>query len=220
MTDFAAARRMMVDGQVRPSDVTDLRVIAAMLELPRERFVPVASLAYLDTDLAIGASGAGGERHMLKPMVLAKLLDAADVTATDRVLDVGSLTGYSSALIAKLAHHVIALDDDVAFTQQATQNFRALGLANVAAVTGPLRDGWPAEGPYDVIVFNGATEIEPKALFRQLRDGGRFVGVFGRGRSAKAKLYRCAHGDVSGLPIFDAAAPVLSDFVQPPAFAF
>jgi protein-L-isoaspartate(D-aspartate) O-methyltransferase len=220
MIDFAAARRMMVDGQVRPADVTSLPIISAMQDLPRERFMPRGSegLAYLDTDVAVTAPP--GERRMLNPMVLAKLVHAADIVATDHVLDVGSLTGYSAALLARLAGSVVALNDDTALTQQAEANIRALGIGNVTTATGALVGGSPSRGPYDVILLNGSVEIEPKNLYAQLKDGGRMVGILGRGRSAKATLWRSANGIVTGRPIFDAAAPLLPGFVQPPAFAF
>jgi protein-L-isoaspartate(D-aspartate) O-methyltransferase len=223
MTDFAAARRMMVDGQVRTSDVTDLRIVAAMLELPRERFVPEAKadLAYLDFDIAVKEASAGAPaRRLLKPMVLAKLVQAAEVGASDHVLDVGCATGYSSALLSRLAHSVVALEEDEALARLARENLKAVGAANVTVVTGPLTQGWPAAAPYDVIFVNGATEIPPHELARQLKAGGRLVAVLGRAPAAQAMLYRSVGGDISGWPIFDAAAPVLPGFAAPPAFVF
>jgi protein-L-isoaspartate(D-aspartate) O-methyltransferase len=217
MIDFAAARRMMVDGQVRTSDVTDLRIIAAMLELPRERFVPESNvdLAYLDLDVAVGSG-----RRLLKPMVLAKMVQAAAVKADDRVLDVGCATGYSSALLARLAHSAIALDEDAALTGKAEENLKAVGASNVTVVTGPLTQGWQADARYDVIFVNGATEVVPHALCRQLADGGRLVAVVGRAPMGRATLYRAVGGDVSGWPIFDAAAPLLPGFAAVQAFVF
>ena len=142
MIDFAAARRMMVDGQVRTSDVTDPRIIAAMLELPRERFVPEASaaLAYLDLDLPVTEEPAPGARRLLKPMVLAKLVQAADIGRDARVLDVACGTGYSSALLARLARSVVALEDDAALAQRAPREPRVARLRQ-------CRGGdWPAAG--------------------------------------------------------------------------
>ena len=217
MIDFAAARRMMVDGQVRTSDVTDLRIIAAMLELPRERFVPEANadLAYLDLDVAVGSG-----RRLLKPMVLAKMVQAAAVKADDRVLDVGCATGYSSALLARLAHSVFALEEDAALARKAEENLKAIGASNATVVTGPLTQGWQADARYDVIFVNGATEVVPHALCRQLADGGRLVAVVGRAPMGRATLYRAVGGDVSGWPIFDAAAPLLPGFAAAQAFVF
>src|SRR5262249_10231575 len=157
--------RMMVDGQVRTSDVTDPRLIAAMLDVPRERFVPAdkSDLAYLDLDLPVAAG-----RRLLKPMVLAKLFQAADIAESDRVLDVGCATGYSSAVLARLAASVTALEEDAALAKHAAQ----IADGNVAVVSGPLAKGWAAGAPYDVIVVEGTAEGTPRALFPQLKEGG------------------------------------------------
>jgi protein-L-isoaspartate(D-aspartate) O-methyltransferase len=221
MIDFAAARRMMVDSQVRTSDVTDLRIIAAMLELPRERFVPdiSAELAYLDLD-APAATGGKQVRHLLKPMVLAKMVQAAAVKADDHVLDVGCATGYSSALLGRLASSVVALEEDPALARLADENLKAIGGRNVTVVAGPLTQGCQLKSPYDVVFLNGATEVVPHALCRQLKDGGRLVAVVGRAPTARAMLYRSVEGNVSGWPIFDAAAPLLPGFAAAPAFVF
>jgi protein-L-isoaspartate(D-aspartate) O-methyltransferase len=227
MIDFATARRMMVDSQVRTSDVTDPRLIAAMLEIPRERFVPEseAALAYLDFDVPVARASSGGEaRRLLKPMVFAKLIQAAEINENQHVLDVGCATGYSSAVLSRLARAVVALEEDAALARHAAENLQGLGASlggsNVRVVTGPLPQGWPAEAPYDVIFVNGAIEIEPQALARQLRDGGCLVAVKGRAPNGKAMLYRCVNGELSGWPIFDAAAPLLPGFAAPPVFVF
>jgi len=211
MTDFAAARRMMVDSQVRTSDVTDPRIIAAMLELPRERFVPQtkADLAYLDFDVPVTEAAHGKPaRRLLKPMVLAKLVQAAALQASDHVLDVGCASGYSSALLARLARSVIALEEDEALFRLARENLKAVGADNVAVAAGPLTQGCQATAPYDVIFLNGASEVAPDALCRELKAGGRLVAVVGRAPTAQAMLYRSVGGDVSAWPIFDAAARV------------
>jgi protein-L-isoaspartate(D-aspartate) O-methyltransferase len=223
MLDFAAARRMMVDGQVRTSDVTDLRIVAAMLELPRERFVPGtnAGLAYLDLDVPIQrASGREDVRRLIKPMVLSKMVQAAAVKETDHVLDVACATGYSSALMARLAQSVVALEEDPALAQSADANLKSVGARNVTVVTGPLTAGWQTKAPYDVILVNGATEVVPHALCEQLKEGGRLLAVFGRAPNGRAMVYRTVAGDVSGWPIFDAGAPLLPGFAKPPAFVF
>ena len=216
MTDFAAARRNMVDGQVRTADVTDLRILSAMLALPRETFLPAGkgALAYLDRDVPVG----DGERRLLKPMLLAKLIQAADLSGTDRVLDVGCASGYGAAVLARIAGQVVALEQDAGLAQSARA---ALGqLPNVAVVSGPLTAGWPLAAPYDAIVVEGATEFPPQALLRQLKDDGRLVCVLGSGPSGKAMLYRRVGPDSGGRAIFDAAAPLLPGFVKPPEFAF
>jgi protein-L-isoaspartate(D-aspartate) O-methyltransferase len=223
MTDFVAARRTMVDGQVRTSDVTDLRIIAAMLEIPRERFVPElqAALAYLDRDIEVTPGKRGkGARCLLKPMVLAKLIQAADVRETDRVLDVGCATGYSSALIARLAASVVALEEDRALAQAAGQKLKSLGVLNVSVVTGPLNEGWRVGAPFDVIVLNGTAENIPRSLSGQLKEEGRLVAIEGRAPATRAMLYRRVGGEMSGWPVFDAGAPVLPGFAVPPAFVF
>jgi protein-L-isoaspartate(D-aspartate) O-methyltransferase len=220
MTDFVAARRMMVDGQIRTSDVTDLRLIAAMLAVPRERFVPPgkADLAYLDLDLPVGEER-GKERCLLKPMVLAKLIQAAAVGETDHTLVVGCSTGYSAAVLARLVDSVIALEEDAALASLARDNLAAVGAQNVTVVSGPLVAGWASGGPYDAILLDGASEIAPKALFAQLKPGGRLVGVIGRTPS-RAMLYLSTAGEASGRPVFDATGPLLPGFVEPPVFVF
>ena len=223
MIDFAAARRMMVDGQIRTSDVTDLRIIGAMLEIPREKFLPPeqASFAYFDLDVpATAAASPSAGRRLLKPMVLAKLIQAAEITESDVVLDVGCASGYSTAVLARLAHSVIALEEDAALVQRARDNLRMLDAVGAQVVIHALGAGWPAGAPYDVIFLNGAFETMPAALLRQLKEGGRLVGVKGSPPAGKGMLYRSIGGEVSGRPIFDAAAPLLPGFVQSPTFVF
>ena len=216
--DFAVARRMMVDGQVLTRDVFDPDLLAAMLEVPRERFVPPAqgALAYLDRNLPLTADGS---RCLLQPMVLARLLQAADITATDHVLDVGCGTGYSSALLARLAGSVVALEEDKDLAAFARRVLRELA-PQVEVVEGLLKTGWPAAGPYDVIVLNGAAEIIPEPLFAQLKDGGRLVGIEGEGPATKARIYCSIRGEISGRSITEAAAPLLPGFARPPQFVF
>ena len=217
MIDFTAARRHMVDGQVRTADVTDLRIQSAMLEIPREKFVrpAYAELAYLDLDLPVGKSGS---RRLLKPMVFAKLIHAADIASSDRVLDVGCATGYGAAVLARVAREVIALEEDDDLAQMARSTLA--GEQNVRLMTGPLPGGWPKDAPYDVIVLEGATEIVLQRFLSQLREGGRLVGILGSGPATKAMLY-CRSGDeLGGRPIFDATAAVLPGFAKAPIFAF
>jgi len=219
MLDFAAARRMMVDGQVRTADVTDLQLLAAMQEVPRERFLAddKAVLAYLDVDLPLGE---GRERRMLKPMVLAKLIQLAEIGETDRVLDVGCGSGYAAAVLGRLAVQVTALEEDSALARRARTALAAVGSTNVKVVVGRLAEGWPADGPYDAILLEGATEIVPEPLLRQLRSGGRLVGVKGAGPGGKATLYRAINGEFSGRAAFEATAALLPGFAQQPKFVF
>lgn len=216
MTDSAAARRNMVEGQVRTADVTDARIIGAMLDIPRERFLPpaAAGIAYLDLDAPLGEGG----RRLLKPMVLAKLIQAADIAETDRLLDVGCTTGYGAMVLSRMARDVVALEEDAALAESAKAHLA--DAANVSVVTGPLAGGWPAGGPYDVIVLEGASEISPEPLFRQLKDGGRLVCVLGAGPGAKATVFSRTGDDIGSRHIFDASAAVLPGFVKPVEFAF
>ncbi len=217
MTDFAKARRMMVDGQLRPSEVADREVIAAMQEVPRERFVSadLVDVAYLDRDVAVDP-----KRALLKPMVIARLIQALETKAHEKVLDVGGGTGYAAAILARLAGSVVALEDDPARVKRCGELARALGAANVTPVCGPLDAGWPALGPYDAIMINGACEVEPHDLLRQLGEGGRLVGIFGSGPDMKATLYRKDNGEIGHRSLFNAAAPILPVFAKVPAFVF
>lgn len=217
MYDTAMARRMMVDGQVRTADVTNLDLISAMLAIPREIFAPrgLADQAYLDSDIALGAG-----RVLLKPMVLAKLIQGANAGPKDHVLDVGCGTGYSSAVLSRIAGSVVALEEDAGLAKLAQGAFKAAGVVNVTLATGALAGGWPDAAPYDLILLNGATEVVPEALGGQLKPNGRLACIFGGGPASKATVYRMVEGHLVGRPIFDAAAPVLPGFVAPPAFVF
>jgi protein-L-isoaspartate(D-aspartate) O-methyltransferase len=217
MFDSAIARRMMVDGQVRTADVHNPGLLAALLTIPRERFVPssVAAQAYRDSDIEIAPG-----RVLLKPMVFAKLVEALDVRATDHVLDVGCGFGYSSAVLSRLAASVVALEENPALTTQAKTALADAGASGVTVATGPLIAGWPAAAPYDVIVLDGATEVVPDGLASQLKPDGRLACIFGRAPAAKATIYRVSEGRLVGRPAFDATAPVLPGFVAPPTFVF
>jgi protein-L-isoaspartate(D-aspartate) O-methyltransferase len=223
MIDFAEARRMMVEGQVRTFDVTDLRLQAAMLDVPRERFVPAdkQAVAYLDRDIAVQqAKPASLIRYLLKPAVLARLIQAADIGAQDNVLDVGCATGYSSAVLSRLAGKVVALEEDATLAALANANLAALGAANVSVRTGELAEGAPERAPFDAILLNGSTQIVPAMLIRQLKDGGCLVCVLGGRPMGKATIYRSESGHATGQPIFDAAAPPLPGFSKPTEFVF
>jgi protein-L-isoaspartate(D-aspartate) O-methyltransferase len=220
MIDFAEMRRAMVDAQVRANDVTDLRIVASMLETPRERFVParLSSFAYIDDDLLVKEGPPA--RYLMEPMVLAKLLQAAEIGPDALVLDVGAATGYSTAVLARLAGQVVALEEDAELAAQGSNLLVELGLLNAAFVQGPLTAGWPAESPYDVILLNGAVESAPEALLGQLKPGGRLVVVVGRGRAGRATVFTNTSGGVGSRVVFDAAVPVLPGFEARPGFVF
>jgi protein-L-isoaspartate(D-aspartate) O-methyltransferase len=221
--DFVQARNRMVDGQVRTADVNDLRILAALLELPRERFVPAAQaeLAYGDFEILLTpASANGSARRLMRPRNLAKLIQSADLQPDDIVLVVGCATGYGAAIVARLANQVVALEEESGLAALTSEACRACGLRNVAVASGPLKDGWPARAPYDVIMVEGAIEVLPRPLCDQLADGGRLVCVEGRGLSGRAMVYRRDGGTTSGRSVFDSAAPALPGFAPPPAFVF
>lgn len=220
MSDFATARQKMVDGQVRPSDVTDQRIIDAMLAVPRETFVPEGKrpIAYLDRDIAVGDGAA--KRYLIKPVVLAKMLQAADISASDRVLVAGCATGYAAAVAAHLSDSVFATEPDAALAAQAGANLAGLGFARVAVSVAGMDAGDRVHAPYDVIVLDGATEIDPEGLYDQLKLGGRLVGVFAQRRPSRAMLVTRSAADMGSRALFDASAPVLPGLERRPAFVF
>jgi protein-L-isoaspartate(D-aspartate) O-methyltransferase len=221
MSAFSAARQKMVDGQVRPSDVTDLRIIDAMLEVPREAFVPESqrALAYLDIDLDVSAAGQA-KRFLIKPAVTAKMLQAADIKETDDVLIAGCASGYMAALAAKLARRVTATDPDPALVAKADAVFAEVGLKNVAAKTAMVAEGDSATAPFDIIILNGASEITPDGLLQQLKDDGRLVGAFAVTNPQRATIVTRSHGDFGYRALFDTVIPVLPGLEKPPAFVF
>ena len=223
MIDFTQLRRTMVDGQIRVNDVTDPRIIDAMLELPRERFVPEsrASLAYLDGDPMVREGAVDRPaRYLIEPMVLAKLVQALDLASGDRVLDVGSATGYSAAVLSRLAGQVIALEQDEELAARSRRILAELGVSNVEVVTGPLAAGAPGKGPFDAILLNGSVEVIPEVLFAQLADGGRLGAVVRSGPMGRAILHVRIGANVSKRPMFDAAIPPLPGFAAPRQFVF
>jgi protein-L-isoaspartate(D-aspartate) O-methyltransferase len=221
MSGFSTARQKMVDGQVRPSDVTDTRIIDAMLTVPREAFVPQnqRALAYLDLDLDVSEGGAV-KRFLIKPAVIAKMMQAADIKDTDNVLVVGCACGYPAALVAKLARHVVATESEPALAVKARDALAGLGLGNLTVKAAAAAEGDSANAPYDVIILNGATEIVPERLYRQLKEGGRLVGVFAMTRPQRATIVTRSHDDFGSRALFDAAIPVLPGLERPPAFVF
>jgi protein-L-isoaspartate(D-aspartate) O-methyltransferase len=222
MQGFANARQHMVDGQVRPSDVTDNRILDAMLAVPREAFVPQSqrALAYLDLDLDV-SDGASAKRFLIKPVVVAKMLQAAEIKDTDTVLVAGCATGYTAALVARLAVRVTATEPDPKEAAKAKDVLAQLGLGNVTFRSLAAADGDPASGPYDVIVLDGATEVTPVRLYQQLKDGGRLVGVFALSKPPRAMIVTRSHEtDFGSRVLFDAAVPVLPGLERLPEFVF
>jgi protein-L-isoaspartate(D-aspartate) O-methyltransferase len=220
MIDFTRLRRSMVDSQIRPNAVTDPRIIEAMLELPREHFVPSsrANLAYLDDDLPLSDGAAA--RCLMEPMVLARLVQGLELSGTDNVLDVGGATGYSTALLARLARQVVMVEEDPNLASAARKNLSDLGIANVDVVTGPLKAGVSGRGPYNAILLNGSVEIVPDSLLAQLDEGGRLATVVRNGPPGRATVFVRAGGVVSRRPLFDAGVTPLPGFDAARGFVF
>jgi protein-L-isoaspartate(D-aspartate) O-methyltransferase len=227
MVDFAMQRLAMVESQIRPNEVSDRRVIAAMRALPRERFVParLCDVAYIDEALEVFPSIDGAPaRFLLAPMVLAKLVQLASVEPHDAVLDVGCATGYSTAVLAGLGRSVTGLEPEPELAETARSALRELQISKAEIVTGALTEGHPAGGPYDVILLNGSVPEVPASLLSQLKEGGRLATVIGRNATnpsqGKAYLFVRVAGEASGVPHFDAGAKPLPGFTPEPAFIF
>lgn len=220
MSDYSTARLKMVDGQVRPSDVTDLRILEAMLAVPREEFVPASlrPIAYLDLDIDV--KGGSAKRCLIKPVVLAKMIQAAAIAETDRVLVAGCATGYSAAIVSKLAAEVVATEPDAELAAAAKASLARIGATNVTVTIAAPAAGDAAHGPYDVIILDGATEVMPDGLYRQLKMGGRLAGVFAQSRPPKAWLVTRSSADFGNRVLFDASAEVLPGLERLPAFTF
>ena len=215
MTDFAQRRIMMVDTQVRPSDVTKFPIIAAMLAVRREVFVPAdrREAAYVGENLPLGPG-----RVVLEARTFAKLLDALDIQPTEAVLDIGCGLGYSTAILARLAEAVVAVEHDEIRATEAQRSLSAEGVDNAAVVTGPLTAGSAKHGPYDVIVLQGGIEKLPAGLADQLKDGGRMGAVFMNGALGVARVGFKADGRITWRDAFNATAPVLPGFEERKGF--
>ncbi len=215
MSDYAAQRTMMVDTQVRPSDVTKFPIIDAMLSVPRELFVPAAAqaTAYVDGNIPLGPG-----RVVLEPRTLAKMLDALDIQRDELVLDLGTGLGYSAAVMARMAEAVVALEEDEDMAAEAERQLGEIGADNVAVVTGPLADGAAKLGPFDVILLQGAVEEMPEALPAQLKEGGRIAALFMDGALGTCRIGPRTDSGVTWRDAFNAAAPVLPGFARQPEF--
>lgn len=222
MASFDQQRKNMVDSQVRPSDVTDRRVLRAMAEIPREVFAPaqVRATAYMDADVPISRRGTSPQRYLLAPRVLAKMIQALEVDSDGRVLEIGTATGYGAAVLSRLAARVLALESDTTLADEARLALAAIHCTNVGVISGPLPSGVPAEAPFDAILVSGAVaEISP-VLLDQLKDGGRLVAVVVGAGVARAVRWRRQGGTFDSWPLFEAQAPVLPGFERAPSFAF
>ena len=221
MQDFAELRTKMVDTQLRTNAVTNFRILDAMEAVPREVFLSpsLRSVAYADVDLLITESK-GANRYLQKPMVFAKLVQAAEITLDDFVLVVGCNSGYALAVVAQLAGAVVGVEDDAELAERADELMTELGVENADVVKGALAEGCASQGPYDVILFDGAVESMPDGIVEQLRDGGRLVYVDGTGRSAQAIVVHKSDGLIGRRAVFNASAPKLPGFEREVGFVF
>jgi protein-L-isoaspartate(D-aspartate) O-methyltransferase len=217
MPDHAVARANMVENQLRPNRIDDPAVLRAMGEVPRELFVPepLRGCAYGDEDLALG-----GGRFLIEPLALAKLVQTAAPRAQDVTLIVGDVTGYASAVVARLAGSVFALLPDAAALEAAKARLAELGDANVALELGPADRGLPERAPFDLILLVGSVPAVPPALVEQLGEDGRLVGIVEHGRSGKVTLLRRVQDAVGRLTPFDAQVHRLPGLAPRPAFTF
>ncbi len=216
MTDYKARRTMMVDTQVRPSDVTKFPIIDAMLTVPREAYVPDAlrEAAYVGENVQLGAN-----RVVLEPRTLAKMLDGLAIEPQHVALDIGCGLGYSTAVLAKMCEFVVAVEDDADQATQAQNNLSEHGIDNAAVLQGALAEGAAKSAPYDIITIQGAVVDVPDAIIAQLRDGGRIACIFAEGALGVVRIGHKIDGHVNWRFSFNAGAPVLPGFEKEAAFS-
>ena len=224
VSQFQVARQKMIEGQLVPGNIMNEEIVAAMRELPRELFVPTAlkGSAYVDQNLEVGRG-----RYLLAPLLLARLLLLAEVKPDDTVLDIGCASGYSTAVLARLAYKVVAVEEQMELAEQARQLLSRMHINNAEVITGAMAPGYPSSGPYQAILVNGSVQVLPSSLTDQLAEGGRLVvvqnishvpgGVAGLGN---VLLYRKTNGYLSHKTVFDASVPVLHGFEEKKQFVF
>lgn len=214
--DFARARDMMVESQVRTNDVTDTRVLHAMRTLPRERFVPAhkKALAYADIELEVAPG-----RTLLRARDLSKLIQALAPQAGERALEIAGATGYGGAVLGACCKEVITLDPDPGLSFAARAALEGAGVANVKTVSTAVADGWRDEAPYDVILLNGGAEIVPDAWLDQLAPGGRLGVIVRDGPAGAARIYTRAGDAIAYRVAFDAFPSVAPGLMRPLEFA-
>lgn len=217
MTDFSKRRTMMVDTQVRPSDVTKFPIIDAMLTIAREDFVPTAQreAAYVGENLDLGQG-----RVLLEPRTLAKMLDVLAIDGDELVLDVGCGLGYSTAVIARMAQAVVAVEQDADMAREALDALVTSGADNAVVHEGPLVEGAAQHGPYDVVIVQGGVVDVPAALTDQIKEGGRIAAMFMSGPLGEVRVGYKRAGQVSWRLAFNATSPYLPGFAPELTFTF
>ncbi len=216
MTDFATRRRIMVDTQVRPSDVTKFPIIDAMLSVPRENFVPDAQreAAYVEDLINLGNG-----RCILEPRTFAKMLDALNISNDEIVLDVACALGYSTAVAARMAQLVVGVEEDETLASDAQALLTEADADNAIVHPGPLVQGAAEHGPYDVIMIQGGVKQVPDSLLDQLKEHGRIACLFVENGLGVVRVGRKSAGRISWRDAFNANAPVLEGFSAECAFS-
>lgn len=217
MIDSAAARLAMVDCQIRPSDVTRYPIISALLDIPREMFVPqsLQGVAYAGEHIEIAPG-----RVLLDPRTFSKMLDGLALTPSDLVLDIGPGQGYSTAVIARLVEAVVGVEDLEDLADEAESQLAAIGADNAVISRAPLAGGDPAHQPYDAIIIQGGVEFVPAELADQLKEGGRIAALFMSNAYGQVRIGKKTGGKLHWSPLFDASAPLLPGFIGEAEFRF
>ncbi len=217
MSEYSVARTHMIDGQLRPNEVNDERIIDAINAVPREKFVPKTKrdVAYVDEDIAVGEG-----RFLIEPMIFGRMLVAANIQASDLVLDIGCATGYSAAVMSHLSDAVVALEENEGLADIAEKRLTELEIMNTAVVKGALGSGVSRQGPYDVIFMGGAVEDIPMTVIRQLKEGGRLICVKTVNGVGRGHVVTMRNGIPAGRDLFDANIAKLPGFEAPMGFEF
>ena len=220
--DSAVQRKNMVDSQVRPSDVTDRRIAQAMLDVPREAFVPESQrvIAYMDGNLVVSGAGVKPERVLLAPRVFAKMVQQMALENDATVLDIAPATGYSTAVLARIAKRVVAVESSAELAELAKATLARLAVANATVIAGDIREGAAGQGPYDAILVNGKLADAPAALLNQLKDGGRLIAIVDARGVGKAVEWRRFAMNFDRRILFDAEAPFLPGCARVAEFTF
>lgn len=216
--DIEQARFNMIEQQIRPWEVLDPTVLSLLSVVKREDFVPAEykDLAFADVEIPIAHGQA-----MLAPKIEARILQEMGIKNTDKVLEIGTGTGYMAALIAAKAEFVYSVEIDPLLVELARKNLQRAGIANVSVDLGDGAQGWPLYAPYDVIVLSGSTPVLPEAMMHHLKVGGRLVAIVGEAPSMQVQLItRTEENAFSTINVFETVVPPLSNAMQNSKFVF